>query len=199
MMIDPQLVSRAPVLPVALDRAKAHLRIDVSDDDDLISDMIKAAADYAEGFLGRTLVDTTYDLVLDAFPKNRAPLALPRPPLIDLDGVYVLDADDNETALDGVVVDRANSRLIAPGNGWPTGTGEASIRVRYRAGYVSYDAESSPPATEGAVPSAIVAALLLTIGSLYQHREDQAPTAMTTVPLSAERLLRMYRVELGMA
>jgi len=199
MTIDPQMVSRAPVLPVSLERAKQHLRVDVSDDDDLITDMIKAAADYAEGFMGRTIVDTTYDLVLDGFPKNRVSLALPRPPLIALGGVYLLDADDNETTLAGVVVDLAGGRLIAPSGGWPTATSEASVRVRYRAGYVSYDAEASPPATEGAVPSAIVAGLLLYIGSLYQQREDQTPTAMTTIPLSAERLLRMYRIELGMA
>jgi len=193
-----KVVARAPVLAVPLARARAHLRVDSSDDDELITSYVHAATQYAEAFMGRALVDTTYDMVLDAFPKGRA-LVLRRPPLIEFDGVYVLDADDAETALDGVTVDLAGGRIIAPSGGWPRGTSEAGIRVRYRAGYVSYDADASPPATVGEVPPDIVGAILLYVGSLYQHREDQTPGAMTTIPWNAELMLRMHRVEIGMA
>ena len=194
-----KVVSRADVMAVTLERAKKHLRVDFSDDDALIAAYIPAAVGYAEAFMGRALVDTTYDLVLDAFPRGRQPLVLPRPPLIALDGVYVTDGDDNETPLDGIVVDLAGGRLLAPSDGWPTGTSEASIRVRYRSGYVAYDAEASPPATAGEIPPDIVAALLLYLGALYQQRETLTPNAMTIVPWSAEQLLRMHRVERGMA
>jgi uncharacterized phiE125 gp8 family phage protein len=194
------VVSRAPAAAVALALAKQHLRVDTNDDDALITGYITAAVGHAERFMGRTLVDTTYDLVLDAFPKGRAALVLPMAPLIALDSVTIVDAEeDTETELDGIIVDSAGGRLIAPSSGWPTGTSEAGIRIRYRAGYLTYDGDASPPATSGEIPGDIVAALLLYIGSLYQQREDSAPTAMTTIPWSARQLLRMHRIERGMA
>jgi uncharacterized phiE125 gp8 family phage protein len=196
-----RIVTRAPVLAVSLERAKAHLRVDSTDDDELITAMIGAAVHYAEAYMGRALVDTTLDLVLDTFPAGRKPLLLRRPPLIEFLGVFVADSDGDETEIEGIVVDDVAepARLIAPDSGWPTGTRAASIRIRYRAGYVSYDAEASPPATAGDVPPDIAAAILLYVGSLYQVREDQTPGSMTTVPWSAEMILRQHRVELGMA
>jgi len=194
------VVSRAAVSAVSLALAKQHLRVDTDDEDTLITGYIAAAVGYAERFMGRTLIDTTYDLVLDVFPSGRNALTLPMAPLIALDSVTIVDAeDDTETELDGVIVDTAGSRLIGPSSGWPTGTSEASIRIRYRAGYVTYNADASPPATSGEIPGDVVAALLLYIGSLYQQREDSAPTAMTTIPWSARQLLRMHRIERGMA
>jgi len=193
------VVSRAPAAAVPLTLAKQHLRVDTNDDDALITGYITAAVGHAERFMGRTLVDTTYDLVLDAFPKGRDALVLPRPPFIALTSVSVLNSDETETEIDGILVDTAGGRLIAPSSGWPTGTTKSSIRVRYRAGYLTYDAEASPPATSGEIPGDIVAALLLYIGSLYQQREDSAPTAMTEIPWNANQLLRMHRVERGMA
>lgn len=196
------VVSPPPLPAVTLAEAKLHLRVDHSDEDALIGAFIAAATRYAEAFMGRTLVDTTFDLVLDKFPTARQPIVLPRPPLIAVEGIYLAgDGSPAETEMLGYVVDSASqpARILAPSIGWPTGTLEASIRIRYRAGYVSYDALASPPVTAGEVPRDIAAALLLYIGSLYQQRENAAPNAMTTIPWGAEQLLRMHRVEMGMA
>lgn len=187
------------VLPVSLLEAKAHLRVDSSDDDTLIGGMIAAATGYAERFMGRTLVDTTYDLVLDAFPAGRKPLIVPRPPVIAVEDIFLTDSAGDEAAYGGAyAIDLVGGRLLAPSSGWPTGTTEASIRVRYRAGYVRITDES-PLTTAGDVPDDIKAAILLYLGSLYLQRETLAPGAMTIVPWSAEQILRQHRVEMSLA
>ena len=69
----------APALePVTLAEAKAHLRVDISDDDDLITAIIKAAREYCEEYLDRTLVHTQWTMRMDAFPWE---FKLPRPPM----------------------------------------------------------------------------------------------------------------------
>lgn len=192
------VITPAAVFPVTLAEAKAHLRVDTTDDDTLIGGMIAAATGYAERFIGRTLVDTTYDLVLDTFPTGRRPLIVPRPPLIAVTGIFVTDSEGDEAELAGSSTDLVGGRLLAPASGWPTGTTEASIRVRYRAGYMQITDES-PLTTSGDVPDDIKAAVLLYLGSLYLQRETLAPGAMAIVPWSAEQILRQHRVEMSLA
>lgn len=54
--------------PLALDEAKLHLRVDVTDDDSLISAMISVAREYAETITRRSFVSTQWKLVIDSFP-----------------------------------------------------------------------------------------------------------------------------------
>lgn len=192
------VITPAAVFPVTLAEAKAHLRVESSDDDTLIGGMIAAATGYAERFMGRTLVDTTYDLVLDTFPTGRRPIIVPRPPLIEVTGIFVTDSEGDEAELAGSSTDLVGGRLLAPASGWPTGTTEASIRVRYRAGYMRI-VDESPLTTSGDVPDDIKAAVLLYLGSLYLQRETLAPGAMAIVPWSAEQILRQHRVEMSLA
>lgn len=195
------VVTPPPLPAVTLAEAKAHLRVDHTDEDALITALVGAATGYAERFMGRCLVDTTFDLVLDAFPNGRTPLLLPRAPLIEVSGIFQLsDGSPAEIELTDYVVDTASQpgRILAPTGGWPTGATEASIRIRFRAGYVRVDA-GSPPVATGEVPRDIWAALQLYIGTLYLQRESLTPGSMTVVPWGAEQLLRMHRLELGMA
>jgi len=53
--------------PVTLADAKLHLRIDSSDDDDLISALITTARRWAEDYCDRTFVVSQYTLSLDSF------------------------------------------------------------------------------------------------------------------------------------
>ena len=66
------------VEPVTLTAAKAHLRVDISDDDDLITAIIKAAREWCEEYLDRTLIHTQWTMRMDAFPWE---FKLPRPPM----------------------------------------------------------------------------------------------------------------------
>jgi uncharacterized phiE125 gp8 family phage protein len=193
------VVVPASILPVTLAAAKAHVRADSDDDDALLSGMIAGATGYAERFLGRALVEQTFNLTLDAFPTGGRPIVVPRPPLIEVLGIFVLDADDVEEELTGFRVDTAQhpGRIFPPAANWPTGTRPAGIRIAYRAGYIRM--EGSPPAAVGDIPADIHAALLLYVGSLYLQRETLVAGGMAEVPWSAEQLLRNHRVEIGLA
>ncbi len=182
------------VLPVTLADAKAHLRVDSDDDNTMVSAMIAAATGYAELFMGRALVDQTFDLVLDAFPAGSKPIAVPRPPLIEVLGVFIRNADGSETEVEGYRVDtiQAPGRII-PTGAWPSGLPAAGVRIRFRAGYILM--EGSPPQAVGNVPPDIHAALLLYVGTLYLQRETiNVGNIVTDIPWSAEQLLRLHKV-----
>ena len=63
-----QLIQPPVAEPLSLLEAKAHLRVDVTDDDALIAALITAARVYAETLTRRALVAQAWKLVLDSFP-----------------------------------------------------------------------------------------------------------------------------------
>lgn len=62
------LVSAPTAEPISLDEAKIHARIDITDDDALVSALITAARLYCEGVQNRAYVTQTWDLTMDRFP-----------------------------------------------------------------------------------------------------------------------------------
>jgi hypothetical protein len=54
--------------PITLVQAKNFLRVQITDDDDLISGLITAAREMVEHFCNRSFVPKTYCMVLDCFP-----------------------------------------------------------------------------------------------------------------------------------
>ena len=76
-----KLITTASALAVSLVEAKAHLRVDVADDDALITAYITAATEMAEQATGRAIMPQTWQLTLDAFPSA---LALTRTPVASI-------------------------------------------------------------------------------------------------------------------
>lgn len=195
-----KLVTAPATYPVTLAEAKKHVHAeDFTDDDDLITLFIKAATEHAESFTGRALIDQTWNLYLDVFPTT--PIEIPLPPLIDVVGVFYLDADDVErefSAANYVVDDASEPARITLANSasWPTiATVANAVRIQFRAGYLD---TSSPQVA--AVPFDIKAAILLHVGSLYAMREEVVVgQTVAQLPWGAEALLRRKRKHLGMA
>lgn len=201
-----KLVTAPADQPITLAQAKQQCRAtEFTDDDDLIELFIDAAVDFIEGpsgFLGRALIDQTWDYYLDAFPAESGPIEIPLPPLIEVVGLFYLDADGNEQewpSTNYVVDTSGNPGKVSLGSGvsWPTPIVESeAVRIRFRAGYLD---QGVSPAVEN-VPGAIKAAILIHVADLYANRESSIiGQTVTKLNWSAEQLLRRYRFYLGMA
>ena len=102
------LVTPPTLEPLTLAEATSHLRVDLNDDDDLITDLITAAREYAETVTRRALLTQTWDLKLDAFPASSGtPVRLPFPPLQSVTSIQYVDTNgDTQTwSSDDYIVD----------------------------------------------------------------------------------------------
>jgi len=182
--------------PVSLADAKAHLRVDISDDDALIATLIKAARELFENYTRRALVTQTWDLVLDAFPAERE-LELPRPPLQSVTSITYKEADGSVQTFptSEYVVDTSGmfGRVVLKSAStwpsvqlWPAG----AVTVRFVAGYGG----------ASGVPQAAKHAILLMVAYWYENREAvavQPGVIAKELPMAYERLmwqLRAFRV-----
>ena len=188
-------VTQPAVEPVTLAEAKAHLRVDVSDDDALISAIIRAAREFAEEYLDRTLVHTQWTMRMDRFPPSSlTPVELPRPPMATAGTTtatvvtYTLETQGTATlSTASYRVDRnATPGTIKPlyAKTWPPHLmDDNTISVTWWAGY---------GADGTSVPAAIRSAMLMLISHLYEHRTAVAP-GMSEVPFGVKALLDTQR------
>lgn len=192
-----RLVTPPSDYPVSLAEAKAHLN--VTDDywNSSLEIYRKAATEDAENFTGLAIMEQTWDYFLDEFPVGV--ITLPKPPLIEVVGVFSVDSAQAEQQFSSASyrVDFAGDKPSRISYGyagsWPTPIEVINaVRVRFRSGFV-VDPEASPLVTN--VPFAIRAAILLTIGTLFAHKETVVVgQTATMMPWAAEQLLRPYRV-----
>lgn len=193
-----QRVTAPTSFPVTLAEVKAHLHVEHTLDDSSLNLYIAGETSYAEDFTGRAFVPQTWDYFTDAFPALGAPqvITLPMPTIIDLTGVFYLDADGSEQEMDAAlyVADLASqpARIgLADNASWPTiYTGLNAVRIRFDAGY--QDGSVSPPAVD--VLADIKVALLLRVEATYRGGENAR-----VLRDAAEIYLRRRRVHLALA
>lgn len=179
--------------PVSITEAKAHLRVDIDDDDTLIDGLVSAARQAFEEINGRSLFTTTWKLVMDRWPTRDLYFVLPRPPLASVTSISYVDTDGNTTVWDAAnyVVEtlRTPGRVhLAENATWPTATlRQASpITVTYVAGWANV--------TD--IPRRYKQAILLLVGHWYESREAIVVSGVVprAIPLAYESLLLMDRV-----
>ena len=172
--------------PVTLAEAKAHLKIDTSDDDALITAMITAARARAEWHTGRALLTQGWTLHLDAWP-DCGTIEIPLPPLQSVASVTSYARDDSAAVMNASLytVDTASAPArLALKLGVPAPTNLRvvnAIAIAFTAGYG--DAAS-------AVPQLLKEAILELVAFLYENR-GEAPAEL---PLAALALLAPFRV-----
>jgi len=153
--------------PITLARAKAHLRVVVSDDDDYISDLIVAARQMIEQRTQRAIVTRTESLAFDTFPSV---VRLPWPPFSQILEISYIDENGASATLppeNYVVNDYAEPARMTRASGatWPTHAAqEAAVVITYETGY----------AGANAVPVPLKQWMLLAIGAMYENREQCA-------------------------
>lgn len=182
-----KLITPPATEPVTLAEAKAHLRVDIADDDALITSLIVAARTDCENLIQRALITQTWEKAVDAFGEA---IELPKPPLISVLHVRYDDTNGVEQTLASLsyqVDNFSEPGWVVPAYGfdWPDTREQINaVRVRYTAGYGS----------AAAVPQPIKQWILIRVGQLHEHREQVAAgVSVATLPF-VDSLLDTYRV-----
>lgn len=181
-----RLVTAPASDPVTLAEAKAQLRVDASDEDALITSLIKAATAYLDGrqgILGRCLMTQTWELTLDAFPAD-GDIEIPLGPVASVTSVtYVDTAGATQTVSDvNYYLDNTSvSAWVIPQATWPTTMDAANaVTVRYVAG-------------AAAAPLPIKQAILLLVAHWYENRQPVNAGQAEELPFAVNALIAPYR------
>jgi len=182
------LVTGPNAEPVTIDTVKAHLRLEIPDDDALVAGYLLAARNWVEGQTHRALPVQTWDYTIDygwPFRFGRHRIDLPLNPVKSVTSItYVSDSGAEQTTTAYQAVCRTNGSYIVPtyGNTFPTVRRQPeAITVRFVAGYDE-------------VPWELKQAIMLLVGHMYEHREPIVTgTIVAELPFAVEALISPYR------
>jgi len=185
------LITPAATEPVSTSEAKAHLRVDTTDEDTLIASYVSAAVKYIETQTGPLITQTWDYKVNREWPlvDNYYSIYLPFSPVQSVTSVSYVDIDGATQTLSAglyqTVLSAPNPYLTKAYNqDWPQIRDiPDAITVRFVAGY----------GNAAAVPAPIKSAILLMVGRLYEHREEViAGVSAGIVPAGIEMLISPY-------
>jgi len=172
--------------PVTLAELKAHLRIDVGDEDELLEGLIRVARAHLEAVTGVALMSQSFRLVLDDWPRCEV-IQLMKTPVQTVDAILLYDADGVEQNLDlsGMLLDgtahparlvvRERPRPSQPING---------IEIEFTAGFGSVNE----------VPPELKRAILIHAAHLYEFRGAVTPDMQpAAIPPGYDRLIAPWQ------
>lgn len=174
---------------VSLDTAKSHLRVEHTTDDTLITTLISVAQDLVEAYTGTFLQPTTgyffFDLFHDIFLLHAGPslainTAVDGLTYINDDGVRTTVSSD-DYQLDG---EGYPARLRMMDTLYDVDDAFNAVRIDVTAGY-----------NDDNRPDALIAAMLLIIGHLYENRQDVSQFQTFETPLASRYLMNPYRLK----
>jgi len=176
--------------PISVAEAKAHLRIDGSEEDALIASLIITSRLHIEAALGLALIAQTWSYFIDRWPRSRA-VVLPLKPIQSVSQVRAWAADGTSQALPATsyLLDGMGSppRLVWHGASTAPVPGRIvnGIEIGLEAGYGEAAAD---------VPAPLRQALLLLVAHWYEYRGPvEIGAADIEIPHMASALLAPYR------
>lgn len=189
--MNPWRIITPPVLePITLAEAKLQCRVDLTDEDTLITNYIKEAREYCEGLDWRAYLTQTIELWLEDWPADDE-IELPRPPLQSVTSVKYYDVNDVEYTFASTnyfvdVVSQPGRLHLKYLKAWPV----TPLR-EYNAVCVTYVAGWTAAAN---VPQTIKDACLLLVGHRYAYREATITgTISREIEMGVLRLLMINR------
>lgn len=154
------------VEPLTLAEARSFIKQDSTDDDNVISLLIKAAREVCERVTGRALCTQTWRMVLDQFPAWE--IWLPKPPLQSISSIIYLDSAGTSTTLSSALyrVDTTSEPgMVEPAYAsvWPSTYGvSACVQITFVCGY----------GLTSAIPPNIKERLLAYVSHRYDRRGE---------------------------
>lgn len=184
-MLAPVLVTPAASMPVSLEEAKLHLKVEGAEEDALIEGLIAAAVGHLDGptgVLGRALVEQTWRQDYDGFGCD---MRLRPGPVIEIVSITWRDVGGQiSTVADSnyaLVTDALGARVYwdasysSPSNLYKQG----AVSVTFKSGYAE-------------VPAALKAAILLMVGNWYRFRSADGETGAAALPHGVEYLISPF-------
>lgn len=186
---------------VSLAAVKAHLRVDHSEEDELIEAYMVAAEQRLEGLYGITGRAFRPQRYRVSFGRFGPSLCLPFPPTISVDALTYLDnnGDEQSFAQAGnwrvIGIGSPRGAVIVPEDGvsWPSlyATPDPDlVRVEFTAGY-----QSATSPGDDLVPAQIKHAVKMIVADWYEHRTSSViGTSAAELPHGVENLIAPLRV-----
>lgn len=145
---------------VSLATAKSHLRVDHSDDDSLITSLIKTAGEIVEEYTGTYMANNAWTYRADMFRS-----------------VMRIHVGPDATITNVKYIDDQGVKKTWPESNYFTDLTSYPIRVQFEHFPTSVDdrvhaVEINGTAGYARVPESLKSAMLLIIGHLYEHRKD---------------------------
>lgn len=179
--------------PVTLSQAKAHLRIDSTDDDTYVTTLISVARSACENYLGYMLgYNSAVSFYLDKFPNET---------VIHLNGVWqpgtvvITYYDENDAQQTWAAANYFVDSHSQPARIFLKESGEYPDTSDNVPSGIKIGMTNAGPSDVDEIPKAIHQAILLVIGRYYELRQDVVTgTIATEIPKMVEHLLNPYRV-----
>lgn len=182
------VVATSPsVEPVALSRAKEHLRVTTSDDDTYIERLIQVSRMMVEKHTRQIWTAAAFNVFYDDFPSTDTIVI---PDLTNISSVTVLYTDLTDTEVIWAATNYHTAlstkpaRIVKKTNSdWPS-TSQAPGAVRI-------SVSTAAPST--GVPQPIVQAILMLVGHFYENRQEVVDRVQYQMPNAMEFLLSPFR------
>jgi uncharacterized phiE125 gp8 family phage protein len=159
-----------------------ELTVDQKND---LNSLISAAREWCEEYQNRAYISQEFEIALDCFPAEA--IRLPRPPLINVETVKYLGADDAlHTLTNGYTVDDYSqpARVYIANKPSDSKSSVNSLRVRYKAGYGT---------TASNVPEKVKQAIMILTVHWYLNGRCEPPEAVKYL-LAGERVVGLHYV-----
>jgi uncharacterized phiE125 gp8 family phage protein len=182
----PLILTTPPAIePITLAEAKAHLKVDTTDDDALIGTLISSARARSEWFTSRAFISQGWTFWLDAWPCG--PIEIPIAPLQSVALITAYAPDDSASGLDASAyqVDAAS----APARVMLKDTASPPVNLR-KINAIAIVVTAGYGNAESDVPSPIREAILELVADSYANRGDVSGDT----PRDAMTLLAPYRI-----
>jgi len=174
--------------PVDLDDVKTHTRIDISQDDGYVSQLIAAARRYIEREQSRQLITAEWEMKFDYFPCWEIELPIAPVQEVTIEYVDTVGVTQTLNSANYVLQTSSNgSTYVLPSFGhiWPiTQFRPDAVTITITAGYGD-DPEDVPETTRHLI--------YLLVSHWYENREPVVTGTVSSLPLAAEALLEAER------